>query len=176
MNRKALLLLVVLGGGCARTDIYWPPNGKDVVVDERGRVSRGHGRAIVLNGTDALGATHIRLAGNTLEFSTQGGLDNSTTSREGYRTIRYGIGAASWVAGGAIVASQAASAYGSNQAASATSNVAASRAAAATAASRNATAVRLAEIAAAEKAAAAALPAANSVIPAVVPATVVPVP
>lgn len=167
---------------CARTDIYWPSNGKDVVVDERGHVSRGHNRAIVLNGSDALGATHVRLAGNTLEFSTQGGIDNSTSTRLGYSALKYGIGAAAITAGTAVVAAQAASAYGSQQAASASSNVAASRASAATAASASATKIRLAEIAAQEaaaKAAAAApaaLPAAGSTIPSVIPSVVTPVP
>ena len=172
---RLLVLIPVLMVGCARTDIYWPPNGKDVVVDDRGRVSRGHGRAIVLNGSDALGGTHIRLAGNTLEFSTAGGIDNSTSTREGYRTIRYGIGAATIAASTIGVANVMSNAYGANQAASATSNVAASRASSAAAASKSAETIRLAEIAAAEKAASAALPAAGATVPAVIPATVTPI-
>ena len=171
---------------CARTDIYYPSNGKDVVYDERGRVSRHHNRAVVLNGSDALGNTVIDVTTGGVRLSSAGGIDNSTSNREGYRTVRYGIGAAAIVAGTAVVASQAANAYGSNQAANASSNVAASRAAAATAASRNATTIRLAEIAAAKDAAAAsaaaqaaaaakAIPAAGSTIPAVVPAVVTPV-
>lgn len=182
MAMKFWLLIPVLMCSCARTDIYWPSNGKDVVVDERGRVSRGHGRAIVLNGSDSIGPTHIRLAGNSLEFSSAGGIDNSTSTREGYRTVRYGIGAATIAASTIGVANVMSNAYGANQAASATSNVAASRASSAAAASKSAETIRLAEIAAAEKAAAAAaaapaaLPAAGSVIPATIPATVVPVP
>lgn len=177
---KCLILLpLVFGIGCARTDIYWPSNGKDVVVDGRGRVNRHHNRAIVLNGSDALGATHVRLAGNTLEFSTAGGIDNSTSTREAYRTIRYGIGAATIAASTIGVANVAANAYGSQQATQAASNVAASRAAAATAASKSAETIRLAEIAAAEaaaKAAAQAAPAAGSTINAITPAIVTPVP
>jgi hypothetical protein len=186
MKLTAALLCLAMGA-CARTDIYWPPDGKSVVYDERGRPSRAHGRAIVLNGSDALGSTHIRLAGNTLEFSTAGGIDNSTSTGMGYRTLRYGIGAAAWAAGAVGVANVAANAYGANQAAAATSNAAASKAAAATAVSKNATTIRLAEIAAAKEAAAAsaaaqaaaaarALPAAGSTIPSVIPSVVTPVP
>jgi hypothetical protein len=184
---KNLCCLLIILSSCARTDFYYPSSGKDVVMDEKGHVHRPHGRALVLNGSDSLGGTHVRITSNSLEFSNQGGIDNSTSTKEGYRTARYGAGAIALVAGTGIVASQAANAYGANQAANATSNVAASRAAAATAASKSATTVRLAEIAAAKEAAAnaaaanaaaaaKALPAAGSVIPAQIPATVVPVP
>jgi hypothetical protein len=170
------LILVVMATGCARMDVYYPGDGKSVVVDDRGRPHRAHNRAVVLNGTDSLGNTVIDVTNGGVRISSAGGFDNSTSTREGYRTVRFGIAAAAWAAGATAVASQAASAYGANQAASASSNVAASRAAAATAASKNATTVRLAEIAAQEAAAARALPAAGTVIPAVVPATVTPVP
>jgi hypothetical protein len=175
----ALLCLAV--GACARTDLYYPSNGKDVVVDDRGRVSRGHNRAVVLNGTDALGNTVIDVTRNGVRLAAAGGLDNSTSTREGYRTLRYGIGAAAWAAGAVGVANVAANAYGANQAANATSNVAASRGAAATAASNNATTIRLAEIAAqkeaaqAAAAAAAAAPAAGSTIPSTIPSVVTPI-
>lgn len=179
-------IIALLLSSCARTDLYYPSGGGKEVVDARGRVSRPHGRAVVLNGTDSLGGTHIRITANSLEFSNAGGLDNSTSTREGYRTVRYGVAAAAWTAGAAVVAGQAASAYGANQAANASSNVAASRAAAATATAKGATTVRLAEIAAAKEAAAAnaanaaaaaskALPAAGSTIPATIPAVVSPV-
>lgn len=164
---------------CARMDVYYPSNGKDVVVDDRGRVSRHHNRAVVLNGTDSLGNTVIDVTNGGVRIASAGGFDNSTSTREGYRTIRYGIGAAAIVAGTGIVASEAASAYGANQAASATSNVAASRASAATAASKSATTIRLAEIQAAKEAAAAAaaraIPAAGSTIPSTIPSVVTPV-
>jgi hypothetical protein len=175
----ALLCLAV--GACARTDLYYPSNGKDVVVDDRGRVSRGHNRAVVLNGTDALGNTVIDVTRNGVRLAAAGGLDNSTSTREGYRTLRYGIGAAAWAAGAVGVANVAANAYGANQAANATSNVAASRGAATTAASNNATTIRLAEIAAqkeaaqAAAAAAAAAPAAGSTIPSTIPSVVTPI-
>ena len=74
-------------------------------MDERGRVSRPHGRAVVLNGSDSLGATRIRITSNSLEFSNLGGIDNSTSTREGYRTVRYGIGAATIAASTIGVAS-----------------------------------------------------------------------
>lgn len=159
--------------GCARTDIYYPPgDGKEVV-------GNGHGRAVVLNGSDSLGNTRIAVTRGGVTFESAGGIDNSTSTREGYRTVRFGIAAAAWAAGATAVASQAASAYSANQAAAATSNVAASRATSAAAASKAATTVRLAEIAAAKEAAAAAaaraIPAAGSTIPAVVPAVVTPV-
>lgn len=172
---------------CARTDIYYPSNGKDVVYDERGRPQRHHNRAVVLNGSDALGNTVVEVTSGGVRLSSAGGIDNSTSTREGYRTVRFGIAAAAWAAGAVGVANVASNAYGANQAANATSNAAASKAAAATAVSRNATTIRLAEIAAAKEAAAAnaaaqaaaaarALPAAGSTIPAVVPAVVTPVP
>jgi hypothetical protein len=185
--RNIVLAIAISCSSCARTDLYYPSSGKEVVVDERGRAHIPHRRAVVLNGSDSLGPTHIRITSNSLEFSNQGGIDNSTSTKEGYRTVRYGIGAAALAAGTVAVAAQASSAYGANQAANATSNVAASRAAASTAAAKGATTVRLAEIAAQKEAAAAAaqaaanaaartLPAAGSTIPATIPATVVPVP
>jgi hypothetical protein len=115
---------------CARTDIYYPSNGKDVVVDERGRVSRHHQRAVVLNGSDSLGDTVIDVTSGGVRLSSAGGIDNSTSTREGYRTARFGMAAAAWGAAAAAVAGQAASAYNANQASNAASNVAASKAAA----------------------------------------------
>lgn len=140
---------------CARTDIYYPSSGKDVVIDERGRVSRHHNRAVVLNGSDSLGNTIVEVTRNGVRYASAGGIDNSTSTREGYRTVRYGIAAAAWAAGATAVASQAASAYNANQAQVGVSNAAASRAAA--------SAVQ-------------PLPAAGSTINATIPATVVPVP
>ena len=173
----------VIFTSCARTDFYYPGGGGKEVVDQNGHVSRPHGRAIVFNGRDSLGATHVRITSNSLEFSNQGGIDNSTSTREGYRTVRHGVGTAATMAVLGIAAGQAASAYSANQAASATSNAAASKASASIAASKGATTVQLAEIAAQKEAAAAAaaaaakaLPAAGSVIPAQIPATIVPVP
>lgn len=176
---RLLLLLPIVCISCARTDFYYPGGGGKEVVDEHGRVSRPHGRAIVLNGSDSLGGTHIRITSNSLEFSNQGGIDNSTSTREGYRTVRHGVGTAATMAVLGIAAGQAASAYSANQAAAATSNAAASKAAAATAASKGATTVKLAEIAAAKEAAAAAaakaIPAAGSTIPSTIPSVVTPV-
>jgi hypothetical protein len=156
MNPKTLLLGFALFTSCARTDFYYPSNGKDVVVDERGRPHRAHGRAIVLNGSDSLGATHVRITSNSLEFSNQGGIDNSTSTREGYRTVRHGVTAGALTAVGVVGLQEAGAAYSANQATTRASNAAASKASAA-AASR-------------------ALPAGGSTIRAVVPATVVPVP
>ena len=176
---RLLAATVAISAGCARVDLYYPSSGKEVVVDEKGRVSRSHNRAVVLNGTDSLGNTVIDVTHNGVRFASAGGLDNSTSTREGYRTVRYGIAAAAWTAGTIGVANAAASAYNANSANAATSNVAASRASAATAASKNATTIRLAEIAAAEKAAAAAagaaVPAAGSTIQSTIPAVVTPV-
>ena len=169
------LLSIVLLTSCARTDIYFPPSGKSVVVDERGRVNRDHRRAIVLNGSDSLGATYVRITANSLEFSNQGGIDNSTSTREGYRTIRHGVTAGALAAVGVAGINAASASYGSQQAAQATSNVAASKASAATAASKSAETIRLAEIAAAEAAARAAVPAAGATIQSTIPSVVVPV-
>jgi hypothetical protein len=178
----SLAVTVVCLCSCARTDFYYPSTGKEVVYDERGRPHRHHQRAIVLNGSDSLGATHVRITSNSLEFGNQGGIDNSTSTREGYRTLRYGIGAAAWAAGAVGVASVASHAYQANQAAAATSNAAASRSAAAISASKSAETIRLAEIAAAKEAAAAqaaaaavAPPAAGSTIPSIIPSVVTPV-
>lgn len=180
--KARLLLLPLLLGACARTDIYYPSNGKDVVVDERGRVSRHHNRAVVLNGSDALGHTEVEVTAGGVRLLAAGGIDNSTSTKEGYRTIRHGVTAGALAAVGVAGINAASSSYGANQAAASTSNVAASKAGAATAASQNATTVRLAEIAAEEaaakaaaQAAATAAPAAGSTINAVVPAVVTPV-
>ena len=100
----------------------------------------------------------ITVSNDGVRIAIEGGIDNSTSTKEWSRTTRAGITAATTIS----LAAAAASAYASEQAASSASNVAASRAAAATAASKNAQAVRLAEIEAAGR----ALPAAGSVIPA----------
>jgi hypothetical protein len=182
LRAMRVLLSVAVLSGCARTDVYYPYGGS---FDGKSGPPGG-GRAVVLNGSDALGNTVIDVTSGGVRLSSAGGIDNSTSTREGYRTVRYGIGAAAIVAGTGIVASQAANAYGANQASAATSNAAASKAAAATAASKNATTIRLAEIAAAEKAdqataaaqaaaAAKAIPAAGSTIPSTIPSVVTPV-
>jgi hypothetical protein len=186
LQSRCLAVWLSLLSACARTDFYYPSNGKDVVYDERGRPQVSHRRAIVLNGSDSLGATHVRITSNSLEFGNQGGIDNSTATGMGYRTLRYGIGAAAWAAGAVGVASVASHAYQANQAAAATSNAAASRSAAAISASKSAETIRLAEIAAAKEAAAAqaaaaaaeaarTIPAAGSTIPSVIPSVVTPV-
>jgi len=188
MNKLHATLIALMSCSCARTDIYFPPDGK--TFDENGgggSKAPSYHRAVVLNGSDSLGNTQIEVTSNSVRYASAGGIDNSTSTREGYRTVRHGVGTAATAAVLGIGLSQAASAYSANQAAAATSNVAASRSAAAIAASKAATTVRLAEIAAQKEAAAAAanaaaaaaaktLPAAGSVIPATIPATVVPVP
>lgn len=131
-------------------------------------------RAAEFSGSDLIGGTVIDVTGSGTRISASGGINNSVSTAEGYRTVRYGAGAAAIVAGSAIIASQAASAYGANQSAAGASNVAASRSAAAQAASRGATQIRLAEIQAAKEAAARTLPAAGSTIPSVIPSVVTP--
>ena len=143
MTARLTALLALSLGACARVDVYYPAYG-----DERPQ------RAVVLNGTDSLGDTVINVTSDGVRLSSAGGLDNSTSTREGYRTARAGITAA-----GSIAATGFAwGAYSAHQAQIQASNVAASKAAAATAASN------------------AAIPAAGSTIQATTPATVVPVP
>jgi hypothetical protein len=172
---KTLMAGLVILTGCARTDFYYPGGGKTFISPD-GKVNRPHNRALVLNGSDSLGATHVRITSNSLEFSNQGGIDNSTSTKEGYRTVRHGITAGALAAVGVAGINAASSSYNANQASVATSNAAASKASAAAAASKSAETVRLAEIAAAEAAAAKVIPAAGSTIPAVIPAVVTPVP
>lgn len=176
--RVFLIPLIVVWSSCARVDVYYPSDGKDVVIDDRGRPHRGHGRALVLNGTDSLGNTVIDVTRNGVRFASAGGLDSSTTTLGWQRTIRHGVGTAAGAAVLGIGLSQAANAYSANQAQVGVSSAAASRAAAATAASKSATTIKLAEIAAAKEAAAAAaakaLPAAGSTIQATIPAVVTP--
>ena len=169
----ASIVIVTYCCSCGRVDVYYPSNGKDVVVDEKGRVSRHHNRAVVLNGADALGNTSIEVSNSGVRLASAGGLDTSTTTIGWQRTIRFGIAAAAWAAGAAAVANTAANAYSA-------------RSSAAEVAGQNATRIRLAEIAAGERAAAAAqaaqaaaaaraIPAAGSTIPSIIPSTVVPV-
>ena len=159
--------------GCARTWINYPPQ----VVNGRDGVSRSvASRAIELNGSDALGATEIEVTRGGVRFASSGGIDNSTSTKAGYRTVRHAVTTAGTVAGIAIPAMAASSAYRAEQAAAATSSAAASKSAASQAATSSATTVRLAEIQAAKEAAAAAVPAAGSTIQSTIPATVVPIP
>lgn len=155
---------------CARTDIYYPYAGFD---GKNG--PPGGGRAVVLNGSDSLGNTVIDVTRNGVRFASAGGIDNSTSTREGYRTLRHGITAGALAAVGVVGLQEASAAYSANQAAAASSNVAASKASAATTAAKAATTVKLAEIQAAKEAAAAAIPAAGSTIPSVIPSVVTPV-
>jgi hypothetical protein len=178
---RILIPLVLCLTACARTDFYYP-GGNKTFVSPDGKVSRPHNRAIVLNGSDSLGATHVRITSNSLEFSNQGGIDNSTSTKAGYATVRHGITAGALAAVGVAGINAASSSYSANQAATATSNAAASKASAAAAASKSAETIRLAEIAAAEKAAAAQAaaaaqipPAAGSTIPSLIPSTVTPI-
>jgi hypothetical protein len=182
----ASIVIVTYCCSCGRVDVYYPSDGKSVVVDDKGRPHRAHNRAVVLNGADALGNTSIEVHRDGVRLASAGGLDTSTTTIGWQRTIRFGIAAAAWAAGAVGVANTAANAYNANQGASATSNVAASRAGSAAAVSRNATQIRLAEIAAGERAAAAAqaaqaaaaaraIPAAGSTIPSIIPSVVTPV-
>jgi hypothetical protein len=151
MKTITILLIPIISFGCARTWINYPPK---IVTGKDGVTRSVASRAIELNGSDALGATNIEVTRNGVRFASAGGIDNSTSTREGYRTVRYGISTAG-TAAGAYFALQA---YAANQAANAASSVAASKAAAATATASK------------------ALPAAGSTINATVPATVVPIP
>jgi hypothetical protein len=112
-------------------------------------------RAAEFNGSDLIGGTVINVTEGGVHIAAEGGVNNSVSTAEGYRTARYGIGAVAIVATTGIVAGQAANAYGAHQA----TQQANARAAAAAAASKPAP-----------------LPAAGSTINAITPATVVPVP
>jgi hypothetical protein len=153
MNKPITIIIAntMLCFGCARTWVNYPP---EVVTGKDGVTRSVASRAFELNGSDALGATNIEVTRNGVRFASAGGIDNSTSTREGYRTVRYGVSTAGTAAGAYF----ALAAYQANQAANAASNVAASKAAAATAVSSK------------------ALPAAGSTINATVPATVVPLP
>ena len=172
--------------GCARTDLYYPSNGKDVITDERGRSYHPHNRAVVLNGTDSLGSTSIDITRDGLHFASAGGIDNSTSTRAGYRTARYGAGAAVTAVLGVTAINAASSAYGANQAQVASSNASAAKASAANAAAKGSTA-KLPQVGSTipaqtqatvsvPAAPAPAIPAAGSTINATVPATVTPIP
>ena len=128
---KALtpLLSIALLTSCARFEVYYPSYGK-AVVDANGRTSYPHRKAIIMHGSDSLGGTQISVTRDGVHYASAGGIDTSTSTLAGYRTVRYGIGAAAWAAGAVGVANVAANAYGANQAAAATTNQAASRAAA----------------------------------------------
>ena len=143
------LTVTLLSCSCARNWVNYPPgfdgkSGRPVAA-----------RAVEFNGSDLLGGTVIDVSHNGVRIATTGGIDNRTSTREGYRTVRHGVGTAATAAVLGIGLTQAANAYGANQAAASTSNVAASKASAATAASKSAETIRLAEIAAAKDAAAA---------------------
>lgn len=171
---------------CARSDFFFPPDGKSVVTDERGRPRYYAHKAAVLNGVDSLGGTHVLITRNSLEFSNQGGLDASTTTRGWQRTIRYGAGAATTAVLGVTAINAASSAYGANQAQVAASNASAAKASAANAAAKGASS-KLPQVGSqipaqtqatvtVPAAPPAAIPAAGSTIQSTVPATVVPVP
>ena len=102
-----VLLSVAVLSGCARTDVYYPYGGS---FDGKSGPPGG-GRAVVLNGSDSLGNTVIDVTSGGVRLSSAGGIDNSTSTGMGYRTLRYGIGAAAWAAGAVGVANVASNAY-----------------------------------------------------------------
>ena len=141
MTRLLAIIAVAALPGCARSWVNYPPQ----IDQSTGKVYSA--RAVELNGSDALGRTVVTVSNDGVRIAIEGGIDNSTSTREGYRTARAGIAAATTIS----LAAAAASAYASEQAATSASNEAASRSAAAVEASRNATRVRLAEIEAAAR-------------------------
>lgn len=170
MKFLASILALTLTLGCARTWVNYPPG---MVQGKDGTTRQVAARALELNGSDALGHTEFEVTSGGVRFVAAGGIDNSTSTKEGYRTVRHGVGTAGAVATAGLLAGAAQSAHQAQSA----SNVAQSKAQSATAiaAGKDATAIRLAQIAAREKAAGAALPLAGSTIPAQVPAEVIPV-
>jgi hypothetical protein len=159
--RYLLILLTALSVGCARTWVNYPPRVIQGGVGADGKFVQGKvvaARAIELNGSDSLGATTIDVTNGGVHFASAGGIDNSTSTRAGYRTVRHGVSAIAAVATTGILAGQASNAYGANQGASAAASKA--NAGAATGAAR---------------APAEALPAAGSTIQSTIPALVRPI-
>ena len=143
--------IVTMSTACARNWVNYPPS---VVSDGKGGERVIAARAAEFNGSDIIGGTAIDVSNTGVHISANGGINNTIATAEGYRTVRYGVGAAATVATTQILASQAANAYAANQAAAATSSRAAAAASAAT---------KLP-------------PAAGSTINAIVPAKVTPIP
>jgi hypothetical protein len=134
---------------CARNWINYPPH---IVDDGRGGQRVISSRAVEFNGSDLIGGTTIGVSHSGVRVAADGGINNSVSTAEGYRTVRYGTGAIAIISGLGIVTHAAQVAYGANQAQVATTNAA------------RAAAVKPAP-----------LPAAGSTINAITPATVVPV-
>lgn len=147
------LLIPIISFGCARTWVNYPP---ELVTGKDGVTRSVASRALELNGSDSLGATDISVTRDGVKFASAGGIDNSTSTKEGYDTIRHGVTAAGTIA----TAGFAYGSYVANQNAAAASSVAASKASATSAAA----------------ASRAAAPAAGSTINAITPAIVTPIP
>jgi hypothetical protein len=141
---KSILLIPVLAFGCARTWVNYPPQ---LVTDKDGTTKSVASRAFELNGSDSLGATEIEVTRDGVKYTSAGGIDNSTSTKEGYSFGKHGITAGATVA----TVGFAAAAYAKEIA-------------------------NTSPAAPAPAPAPAPIPAGGSTIDAVVPATVVPVP
>jgi len=89
----ALIALLVVG--CARIWVNYPP---ETTTDSEGRTRSTAARAIELNGSDSLGATEIEVTRNGVRYTSAGGIDNSTSTKAGYDTVKHGITAGATLA------------------------------------------------------------------------------
>lgn len=107
------ILLCCTPMGCARAWLNYPPS---VVIDAKGGQHVVSARAAEFNGSDLIGNTSIEVTHGGVRVAAAGGVNNSISTAEGYRTARYAGGAiVTTVLGlGAINAAQ--TAYGANQA------------------------------------------------------------
>jgi hypothetical protein len=81
-------------------------------------------RAAEFNGSDLVGGTTISVSHSGVRVAAAGGINNSVSTAEGYRTARFGAGVVGIVSGLGIVTHAAQVAYGANQAQVATTNAA----------------------------------------------------
>jgi hypothetical protein len=117
--RLVFPLIAFFCTSCARSWVNYPPQIVPGGIDENGRWRDGKviaARAAEFNGSDLIGGTVINVTRGGVHIAAEGGVNNSISTAEGYRTARYGIGATAIVATTGILAGQAANAYGAHQA------------------------------------------------------------
>jgi hypothetical protein len=111
--------------GCARNWVNYPPQ---IATDSQGRSHVVSARAAEFNGSDLNGDTVIDVTQNGVHVAALGGINNSVSTAEGYRTARYGAGVIGWTVGILGLAHTAAGASTANTASNNAANVAATKA------------------------------------------------
>jgi hypothetical protein len=123
--KSHVALTTLLLTSCARNWVNYPPQTS---IDSQGRTHVIAARAAEFNGSDLNGDTVIEVTNSGVRVAALGGINNSISTAEGYRTARYGAGVIGWTVGILGLAHTAAGASTANTASNNSANIAATKA------------------------------------------------